>query len=383
MIDSGGTGQSVKQTSRFKKASRVKLGTKENRFFNKHKERKLEDWWNCRLSFYSRVALLAGLLFCHSNSPTAAQDATDHLASKPDLREIIVSHADEKNKLQLYRIKEDGSSKRQITDAKHDCMMPAWSPDGKKIVYVQQSDRGLDLWLTSPDGKNAEVLTNSGRNVIPSWLPDSTHIVWMVFTPGMDPSAESQLQIMNTETLQSRRLFSDPEQIKFSNSMPVVSPDGERVAFVSNRGGRFRVWMSKLDGSQAKPISPLPADYDETLNAPIAQKVPCWSPDGKWIAHWEGVEMSHLSKFTGKPEPKRDKLISDTWNVWVVGRDGKNKRKAGRGDDPTWSPDGFVTRSFPDPKKGGPKIMVQTKLGWKELPIVPPGTRYGRFAWKP
>ena len=91
-----------------------------------------------------------------------------------------------------------------------------------------------------------------------------------------------------------------------------------------------------------------------------------------------------MSKFTGKQHRERDKLITETWNVWVVGSDGKNKRKAGHGDDPTWSPDGFVTRAFPDPKKGGPKIMVETKSGWKELPIVPPKTpRYGRFTWKP
>lgn len=101
------------------------------------------------------LALLAGLLFCPSTFRAAAQDATDDLASKPSLHEIIVSHADDDNRLQLYRIKDDGSSTRQITDSRDDCMMPAWSPDGEKIVYAQQSDKGLDLWLISADGKNA------------------------------------------------------------------------------------------------------------------------------------------------------------------------------------------------------------------------------------
>ena len=197
----------------------------------------------------------------------------------------------------------------------------------------------------------------------------------------MSQTAEKLMPL--SETLESRRLFSDPEQITFSNSMPVVSPRGGKVAFVSNRSGNFRIWVSNLDVSQAKPISPVVTEYTETIKAPTEQKVPAWSPDGKWIAHWEGVEMVHLSRFTGKQNPERDKLISASWHVWVVGSDGKNKRKAGRGDDPTWSPDGFVTRSFPDPKKGGPKIMIETKQGWKELPIVPPKTRYARFTWKP
>ena len=305
-------------------------------------------------------------------------------ASRPALREIIVSHADENGVLQLYYVKEDGSSRRRITHSAHGCMMPAVSPDGRKIVFVKQSPKGMALWICDFDGKNAEAITDMGGNLMPSWLPDSEHIVWMVSTPGKDPAENSQLHIMNTETTESRRLFSDPEQIKFSNSMPVVSPRGGKVAFVSNRSGSYRVWLSNLDGSDARPISPTSAEYDETLKLPIEQKVPAWSPDGKWIAHWEGVAMIHMSKFTGKQDRERDRRISETWNVWVVGCDGKNKRRAGRGDDPVWSPDGFVTRVFPDPRKGGPKVMIETRSGWEELPIVPPKTpRYGRFAWKP
>jgi TolB protein len=189
---------------------------------------------------------------------------------------------------------------------------------------------------------------------------------------------------MNTETGASRRLFTDAQQIKFSNAMPVVSPKGKRVAFVSSRSGHYRIWVANLDGSDAKAISPLDRDEHPTLKLPLEQKVPAWSPDGKRIAHWQGVEMTHMSRFTGKRDRERDEQISQTWHVWTVGADGKNKRKMGRGDDPTWSPDGFVTRAFPDPKRGGPRIMIDSKAGWADLSILPSKTpRYGRFTWKP
>ena len=176
----------------------------------------------------------------------------DEPTSKPQLREIIVSHADENNKLQLFHIKEDGSSRHKITDGNHDCVMPACSPDGKKIVYVQRSNKGMALWLTDSLGKNSKALTKSGRNLVPSWLPDSKHVVWMKTQPGQDPSRNSQIHLMNTETGESRRLFTDPKQLKFSNSMPVVSPKGDRIAFVSNRSGDMRIWVSELDGSNAR-----------------------------------------------------------------------------------------------------------------------------------
>jgi len=300
-----------------------------------------------------------------------------------ELRDVIVSHTDENGILQLYCMQEDGSDNQQITHSERGCRMPACSPDGRKLAYVQQVGHGLSLWISDLDGKNARALASEGINPMPSWLPDSLHIVWMKTRPGKDPSRSSQIHLMNTETGESRRLFTDPEQLKFSNSMPVVSPKGDRIAFVSNRSGNMRIWVSDLDGSNARPISPPAAEYHEAIKAFIEQKVPAWSPDGKWIAHWEGVEMIHLSKFTGVPNLERDRMISATFHVWVVGRDGNKRRKVGRGDDPTWAPDGFVTRAFPDPQRGGPKIMIEIESGQKELPIVPRGRDWGRFTWVP
>ena len=332
----------------------------------------------------ARQSLLIGILAAAIALPeltVAEESPADSVGA--ELREVVVSHADEKGVLQLYRVKEDGSGRRQLTHSERGCLMPACSPDGRKLVYVQQGAHGLSLWISDVNGRNARVLVDEGINLMPSWLPDSRHIVWMKTRLGRDPSRKSQIHLLNTETGESRRLFSDPEQLKFSNSMPAVSPTGDRIAFVSNRGGDMRIWVSGLDGSNARRASPPNAECHEWIRAPITQKVPAWSPDGKWIAYWEGVEMAHLSRFTGVPNPQRDREILKTSHVWVVSKDGKSRRQVGRGDDPTWSPDGFVTRAFPDPKRGAPKVMIETESGEKELPIVPPGRNWGRFAWLP
>ena len=306
--------------------------------------------------------------------------------SAEQLREVIVSHDDENGILQLFHMKEDGSDSVQLTHSKHSCRMPAISPDGKKLIYTKLVKGSLSLWLSDINGKQARVLFSEGMNLLPSWLPDSRHIVWMKVQQAnkrQDPASNSQIHILDTQTGQSRRLFSDPEQIKFSNAMPSISSDGKKVAFVSNRSGAFRIWVSNLDGSSAKLISPTPIKQDKNLKLPIEQKVPMWSPNDKWIAHWEGVEMIHMSPYTGINNPVRDQLISATFNVWVVSSEGTHRRKVGRGDDPTWSPDGFVTRAFPDPERRGPKVMIETKSDEKELPIVPRKRNWGRFAWLP
>jgi len=314
--------------------------------------------------------------------------AEEHPKAEPGtkLREVIVSHTDEKGILQLFRMKKDGSDSRQLTHSKTGCTMPSCSPDGTQLVYVEQRGHNLSLCRSDIDGKNPRVLVREGRNLLPSWVPDSRHIVWMKARQTewrQDPAHNSQLHMLNTETGESRRLFSDPEQLKFSNAMPSVSPDGRQVAFVSNRNGTYRIWVSNLDGSDARLVSPPTSEQNVELKLPIEQKVSTWSPDGKWIAHWEGVEMIHMSPFTGVQNPQRDQQIAATFHVWVASSDGKQRRKVGRGDDPTWSPDGFVTRAFPDPERGGPKVVVETESGEQELTIVPRKRNWGRFTWVP
>ena len=306
--------------------------------------------------------------------------------AKDTLREVIVSHTDEQNILQLYRMKEDGTKSIQLTHSKKGCQMPNCSPNGKKLVYMEQINHAMTLRVCDINGENTKTIIDEGMNVIPSWMPDSLHIVWMKVQPNKekkDPVSNAKIYIANTETGQYRRLFSNKEQIKFSNGMPSVSPKGDRIAFVSNRSGTMRIWISDLDGNDAKLISKPESEYHEKIKAPIEQKVPIWSPDGKWIAHWEGVEMTHMSRFTGVNNPKKDQMIASTFHVWVVSSDGKTRRKFGKGDDPTWSPNGYVTRAFPDPKRGGPKVMIDTGAGEKELPIVPPKKNWGRFTWLP
>jgi dipeptidyl aminopeptidase/acylaminoacyl peptidase len=59
-----------------------------------------------------------------------------------------------------------------------------------------------------------------------------------------------------------------------SSRSPSFSPDGKRIAFISDRGGVPQVWMASSEGGEPKQVTRL-----EDQVGSVA-----WSPDGKWLA---------------------------------------------------------------------------------------------------
>jgi Tol biopolymer transport system component len=59
-----------------------------------------------------------------------------------------------------------------------------------------------------------------------------------------------------------------------SDNSPAFSPDGERIAFVSNHADNEEIWVSRPDGARAVQLTSLRAHTTE----------PRWSPDGRHIA---------------------------------------------------------------------------------------------------
>jgi len=118
------------------------------------------------------------------------------------------------------------------------------------------------------------------------------------------------------------------------DSQPVYSPDGARIAFVSDRGGAENVWIANADGSDPVPVS----------NDPQSLFVsPGWTPDG------EHIVVTRLGP--GNDLWDRSEEI---WMYPVKGGDGiRMTGQESRQDyamDPVAGPDGrylyYVRRSF-------------------------------------
>ncbi|MBD3333886.1 MAG: hypothetical protein GF355_00035 [Candidatus Eisenbacteria bacterium] len=117
--------------------------------------------------------------------------------------------------------------------------MPALSPDGKRIAYIG-SDK--QLWVMPINGQNPVQLTwtespEGKRN--PTWSPDGKYILY-AGDEGRDSRNQSNYDIwmINADGTDSRQLTTNGSL----DDLPVVSPDGRYIYFVSNRGFKEGIW---------------------------------------------------------------------------------------------------------------------------------------------
>ena len=110
---------------------------------------------------------------------------------------------------------------------------PAWSPDGKSIAVAMSGS----IWRVDPETGIADELTSGpGYHSLPTWSPDGRYVVFTVDRNGQNIG----LAITEVATGETRTLLSD----EFLYTDPVISPDGNRLAYVSTKpSGYFNVYV--------------------------------------------------------------------------------------------------------------------------------------------
>jgi Tol biopolymer transport system component len=232
---------------------------------------------------------------------------------------IAFAEWDSTLKTHIFTMTPLGENKKQLTSGTAEYWMPNWSPDGNKIAYASKSSIVMNIYTMNADGSNQQQLTNTGANIAPNWSPDGTAIAYAHMEPG---GMVMNIWLMNADGTNKKALTAD---ITIDNNVPYWSPDGTKIAFTSNRnGGQYQIWTINLNDSTFTQLTT--AYYDSIHAFWIEQKVPSYSPDGKYIAYWEGLEGSNSN--TNTP-----------WVVRLMNANGTDKKILAPGDDPSWSPD--------------------------------------------
>lgn len=137
-----------------------------------------------------------------------------------------------------------------------------------ELVVVQEVDGDAELVLVRTNGTGLTRLTaQAGWDVLPAWSRDGSRIV---FVSGRDGNLE--IYAMNADGTGQVRLTSDPA----TDFWPAFSPDGKEIAFWSDRDGDWNIYVMNADGTS--PIA--------VTNDPAVDADPTWSPDGTRIAFW-------------------------------------------------------------------------------------------------
>lgn len=260
----------------------------------------------------------------------------------------------------------DGSQIMRLTDHPQVDADPDWSPDGTRIAFRSRRDGSSDIFLMNADGTRIQNLVRDPADSFddefaPDWRPGANELViytdrfqpplgncrggrgvhHLAFLPvsggreaiqefqalaGEQNAAEwspdgRQLALTSACSADNFQLFvweSDTGGLhellpgEYNPSTPVWSPDGERLAFVSNHLGDSDIFILNLNSGEINNLTEHPAT---DLN-------PAWSPDG-----------SHLAFTTNRDGNQEIYLIDMTTNAVM-----NLTRSPADDNSPDWSP---------------------------------------------
>jgi Tol biopolymer transport system component len=158
---------------------------------------------------------------------------------------------------------------KQITSGVWDISALDWTADGREVLFAGSAGSGnSSLWRIARDGgKPARFPAPSLVSAQPSVARQSGR---MIYITRQVETKIFKMPLGARAGEPSTLIEADGDQRDLG-----VAPNGERVAFVSNRTGSKEIWIAKSDGSEQTQLT--------FFNGPSVGS-PRWSPDGKQIA---------------------------------------------------------------------------------------------------
>ena len=270
--------------------------------------------------------------FCHSRIAFSAETA-------PGVRNIFLCDI-------------DGGNVEQLTAYRTLCVEPCWTPSGKSICFSKYGRTGIDVVETTVGKPRRSRILSSfrGINTGAAVSPDGENLAVI-----LSPDHQVDLYVLGLRRRFQRRLT---RGIAVEAS-PCWSPDGRRIAFVSDRSGSPRIYIANADGSGAT----LMPKVDQGVDA----VTPAWSGDDK---------IAYATRIRGSSE-----YVLAVHNL----KTGENRvvtKGGGSWESPEWAADNrqvVCKRTV----KGRHSLWIVDTLNGRERELLHTGSRLFDPAWSP
>jgi Tol biopolymer transport system component len=220
-----------------------------------------------------------------------------------------------------------------------------------RISFLRGTPQASDIYLVDPSGERLVNVTRGGgsRNELPAWSPDGRRLAFV-----SDRAGGTDLFAVDADATNLVNLTNHPAL----DTAPAWSPDGTRIVFASNRDGNDELYLMDADGTNLVRLT----DHITT------DSFPAWSPDGTQIAFW--------SFRAGAPD------------IFLISADGAGLRNLTNTPAieflPQWSPDGsrlaMLANSGASPRND---LAVVDATGANYRLLSPPALSVESFAWSP
>jgi dipeptidyl aminopeptidase/acylaminoacyl peptidase len=207
----------------------------------------------------------------------------------------------------------------RVVSSDGEAYAPAASPDGTTIAFTLEREDACDIALVPVDG-SAWPKRFSGGRAQPAdfawdaaWSADGNTLAWL----------EWDLDEMSWDAsrIALRALGDDNPKIVAGGEgigvgQPRFSPDGSRLAYVSDRDGVTNLWVARADGSRAKAFAPEADECAEPAWGP-GQRSYAWSPDGReiaWCRNEQGFGRLVARALESKGKPRE---LAKAWHSGI------------------------------------------------------------------
>jgi dipeptidyl aminopeptidase/acylaminoacyl peptidase len=196
---------------------------------------------------------------------------------------------------EIFAMGPDGSAQTNVSNSPDPDRDPAWSPDGTKIAFSRigaaSPDAHANVWVMDADGSNQVNLTpgsndNQGNTgTEPAWSPDGAKIAYV---------DNSNVWVMNSNGTGKVRLTVDAGQVETS---PAWSPDGAKIAFFQQSD----IWvMDAVGGNEVQLTSTAGAAERYPDWSPDGTKIVYERGGQIWSMNGDGSGQAALTGGTGE-----------------------------------------------------------------------------------